>query len=69
MKIINWNISWSNAVDNKIEYLKKLVAEDSFIIILQEVKMHSYEALKQAFNGVANIEYSLRRWFLIFIII
>lgn len=59
MKIINWNISWSNAVDNKIEYLKKLVAEDSFIIILQEVKMHSYEALKQAFNGVANIEYSL----------
>ena len=59
MKIISWNISWSNAVDNKIAYLKKLVAEDSFVIILQEVKMYSYDAIKQAFAGVANIEYSL----------
>lgn len=60
MKIINWNISWSNEVDKKIEYLKKLVAEDSFIIILQEVKIHSYEAFKKAFTDVANIEYSLK---------
>jgi len=59
MKIINWNISWSNAVDNKISYLKELVAEASFVIILQEVKMNSYEALKKAFADVAKIEYSL----------
>ncbi len=59
MKVINWNISWSNTVDNKIEYLKKLVTGDSFIVILQEVKCHSYDAIKQAFNDIANIEYSL----------
>lgn len=59
MKIINWNISWQNPIDKKIAYLKSLISEDSFIIILQEVKLHSFDALKQAFEGIATIEYSL----------
>ena len=59
MKIINWNISWQNPIDKKIAYLKSLLSEDSFIIILQEVKLHSFNVLKQAFNSIANIEYSL----------
>ena len=33
MKIINWNISWSNKTDKKVEYLRALVNETSFIII------------------------------------
>ena len=59
MKIINWNISWSNKTDKKVEYLRALVNETSFIIILQEVKIHAYECLKQSFEDIANIEYSL----------
>lgn len=59
MKIINWNISWQNPIDKKIAYLKSLISENSFIIILQEVKLHSFDALKQAFDSIANIEYSL----------
>lgn len=58
MKIINWNISWLNGIENKAEYLKDLVISDSFIIILQEVKQNSYEYLKEVFND-CNIEYSL----------
>lgn len=60
MKIINWNISWSNKVDDKIKYLKALLDGESFIVIMQEVKIHSYEAIKEAFDGIANVEYSLK---------
>lgn len=59
MKIINWNISWSNKIDSKVTYLRNLIAEDSFIVILQEVKQHAYEFLKDSLNDIANIEYSL----------
>jgi len=59
MKIINWNISWSNKVDSKVTYLRKLVDGDSFVIILQEVKQYAFEILKQSMEDIANIEYSL----------
>lgn len=59
MKIVNWNISWSNKVDNKVTYLRQLVDGDSFVVILQEVKIYAYEYLKQSFGDIANIEYSL----------
>ena len=59
MKIINWNISWCHKTDNKIKYLKDLIKNDSFIIILQEVELSAYELLVQSFKGIAKIEYSL----------
>lgn len=59
MKIINWNISWNNKTDNKVTYLRNLIENDSFIVILQEVKQHAYEFLKDSLNDIANIEYSL----------
>ena len=59
MRIINWNISWNNKTDGKVSYLRKLVKGESFIIILQEVKMHAYEQLKQSMGDIANIEFSL----------
>ena len=59
MKIINWNISWSGKTDIKALYLRNLLEEEPFVIILQEVKMFAYEALKESFADIANIEYSL----------
>lgn len=59
MKIINWNISWSNKTNSKVAYLRKLIKNDSFIIILQEVKQHAYEYLRESLKDIANIEYSL----------
>lgn len=59
MKIINWNISWMNDIFPKIEYLKQQILGEAFIVILQEVKPSSYDALKANLADVANIEYSL----------
>ena len=59
MRIINWNISWSNNVEDKITYLRNLVNGKSFIVILQEVKPFAYEAIKNSLLDIANIEYSL----------
>ena len=59
MRIINWNISWSNKTDNKAAYLRSIIDGKSFVVILQEVKMFAYEALKQSLGDIANIEYSL----------
>lgn len=59
MKIVNWNISWCNKIEKKISYLRAMIAGDSFIVILQEVRPHDYEFLKQSMDDIANIEYSL----------
>ena len=59
MKIINWNISWSNKTETKVMYLRKLIEGDSFVVILQEVKQHAYESIKDILGDIANIEYSL----------
>lgn len=59
MKIINWNISWSNKIDSKANYIKEQISDNSFVVILQEVKPHAYEYLKEVFSDIANVEYSL----------
>ena len=59
MKIINWNISWSNKIDGKAGYLRGLIEGDSFIVILQEVKQYAYEFLVESLGNIANIVYSL----------
>ena len=60
MKIINWNISWANDIIPKINYLKEQISGDeSFIVILQEVKQYAYNAVKEYFSDIAHIEYSL----------
>lgn len=59
MKILNWNISWANDVTPKIEYLRKQLLSETFIVILQEVKPYAYNALKENLSDIAQIEYSL----------
>ena len=59
MKIINWNISCMKGIFDKIDYLREIVNDQSFVIILQEVKYNSYKEIQTAFQDVANIEYSL----------
>ena len=47
MRIINWNISWSNKTENKVTYLRSLIEGKSFVVILQEVKMSKEEPTKK----------------------
>lgn len=56
MKIIDWNISYSNAAQPKIDFLKSVVGKDSFIAILQEVTPLQAEVIKKQFE---NVRYSL----------
>ena len=56
MKTIDWNISYNNAPEPKIDLLKSVIGDDSFIVILQEVTPSQYQLFKQHF---ANIRYSL----------
>ena len=58
MKITDWNISYIGNNNKKIEYLKKIVRNESAIIILQEVKPSAFELLKKEFNEY-NLRYSL----------
>ena len=60
MKVINWNICCMKGnVETKVEFLKSLVEDDSFIIIMQEVKPKAFSFIKLAFDGLAHAEYSL----------
>ena len=56
MRIIDWNISYNNTAEQKIELLEKVIGDDSFIAILQEVTPAQYEVIKKKFE---NICYSL----------
>ena len=47
MKILNWNISWAKDIMPKIEYLRNQILGESFIVILQEVKPHAYNAIEK----------------------
>jgi len=58
MKIITWNISYFTKFEPKLKLLKSKVLNDSFIIILQEVKRSVYLDLLNEFNN-QNISYSL----------
>ena len=59
MIILDWNISYMNNINNKIKYLKSKIKNESFIIILQEVKQNDFDELQNNFSDIANIEYSL----------
>ena len=59
MKIIDWNLSWLYDSNKKIDFLLNETKNHSFIIILQEVTLSSYEAIYKAFAKDSNIEYSL----------
>lgn len=59
MIILDWNISYMNNINNKIKYLKSKIKNESFIIILQEVKQNNFDELQNNFSDIANIEYSL----------
>lgn len=59
MKVINWNISWANDIITKIEYLRSFMLDETFVVILQEVKPHAYNAIKEHLSDLAQIEYSL----------
>lgn len=56
MRIIDWNISYSNAPAPKIELLKKIIGDDSYVAVLQEVTPSQHEAIKEQFP---NMRYSL----------
>ncbi len=56
MKIIDWNISYNHAAGPKVELLKKVIDNDSYIAILQEVMPVQYEVIKKHFE---NARYSL----------
>ena len=60
MKVINWNICcMKGSVESKVQFLKSLVAGDSFIVIMQEVKPKAFVLIKSAFEELGSIEYSL----------
>ena len=59
MKILNWNISWAKDIMPKIEYLRNQILGEPFIVILQEVKPHAYNAIRECFSDIAQMEYSL----------
>ena len=59
MKILSWNISWAKDIMPKIEYLRNQIFGEPFIVILQEVKPHAYNAIEEHLSDIASIEYSL----------
>lgn len=58
MKIIDWNISYAGDTSTKIDYLETLLS-DTTCVILQEVKPHAFEHIKNALSGRFNLFYSL----------
>lgn len=46
-------------IHSKISFLREQIERNSFIVILQEVKPNTYELLKNTFQSIAQIEYSL----------
>ena len=56
LKILDWNISYTNNAQSKIEYLDAVAGDDSFIAILQEVTPSQFAAFKEHYGS---IEYSL----------
>lgn len=58
MRFINWNISYAGDVKSKIEYLKTFFVKDT-CIMLEEVKPHAYEYIKEIFENDYHLLYSL----------
>lgn len=58
MRVIDWNISYAGDTSKKIEYLHTLLQGD-VCIMLQEVKPHAYEYIKETLGEDYNLFYSL----------
>lgn len=58
MRYIDWNISYAGDTIRKIDYLNTFILKDT-CIILQEVKPHAYEIIKDKFGEQFNLFYSL----------
>lgn len=59
MIFLNWNMGWSATISDAITAIKSIVANDSFVITLQEIGYDKAQALIEAFENIANIEHSL----------
>ncbi len=58
MRVIDWNISYAGNTEEKIKYLQTYLTDDC-CVILQEVKPHAYEYIKNLLGNQYNIFYSL----------
>ena len=58
MRIIDWNISYAGDTERKINYLQTLI-DDNTCVMLQEVKPHAYEHIKNALGNKYDMFYSL----------
>ena len=59
MRVINWNVSYTGSIENKIKFLQTYLTPKDCCVILQEVKPHAYEYIKQLFIDNYKMFYSL----------
>ena len=58
MRFINWNISYVGDTESKFNYLQTVITKDT-CVMLQEVKPHAYEYIKEQLQNDYNLFYSL----------
>ncbi len=58
MRFINWNISYAGDTENKFKYLQTVITKDT-CVMLQEVKPHAYEYIKEQLQSEYHLFYSL----------
>jgi len=58
MRFINWNISYAGDTESKFKYLQTVITKDT-CVMLQEVKPHAYEYIKEQLQSEYLLFYSL----------
>lgn len=58
MRFINWNISYAGDIESKFNYLQTVITKDT-CVMLQEVKPHAYEHIKEQLQNDYHLFYSL----------
>lgn len=58
MRFVNWNISYAGDTESKFNYLQTVIAKDT-CVMLQEVKPHAYEYIREQLQNDYNLFYSL----------
>lgn len=58
VRILNWNISYQGKIENKIDFINQYMQENT-CVMLQEVKPHAFEYIKNYFGEKYNFMYSL----------
>ncbi len=58
MRFINWNISYAGDTESKFKYLQTVITKDT-CVMLQEVKPHAYEYIKEQLQSEYHLFYSL----------